>query len=209
MIHLEYHKKEQKLIGFNTFEIQDKTHYEFLGEVIIAPLNEKMLELDAPVARPRFGGFMYQMAGMLAKTEDKHICLTRSADIRDCAMAPMKKIWNNVGEKISSIEVPSEYNDEFYEYTDEDESPFLFEAFQIKETDGFKSSFKVIESDEHSIIPPKLLKEWNEFFHISYEMDTANQFINDDHPLRKEIDLSEHLSFKPKIKKQANRFRRN
>lgn len=205
MIHLDFYKKEKILLGYNTFEINGKTQYEFLGEVGILPLNDEIIQLDHPVARPTFGLFMYQMAAMFAKQENKHICLTRDGDIREEAVNPMKKIWSNVGNKISSINVPEEYNDEFYDFTDENEFPVFFEAFQIEETDAFKQSIRILESKEDSTIPKDILNEWNEFFRDAYE--NSNEFIKTEYELAKPLDLSEFLSFKPKIKARQNRLK--
>lgn len=201
MIHLEFYKDKKILQGYNTFEINGKTHYEFLAQAEIKDVSENILELDGPVARPTFGMFLYQMAGMLASQQDKYLCLTRSANFREAASAPFEKIWRNVGKDIEAIDVPEEYNSEYYDFTNEEETPYLFQAFKIKETEAFKNSIKVMEKQEESLVPKNIQKEWDEYFGIAYELD-SNKFIDIDEELYKPVDVSEHLSFKPKVKRQ-------
>jgi hypothetical protein len=208
MIKLEYYEKEKRLLAYNQDKINDSLNsYEFIGEIALKDLTGNIIELDGPVARPTYGLFLYQMAAMLMSQKDCYLCLPRDTDIREAALKPFVKIWENVGENIKSIKVPEEYNDEYYDFTNEEEHPFFFEALNIKETEAFKNSITIYEQRSESLVPKDVLEEWNDYFRHSYEND-SNKFINEENPMRKAINIDEFLSFKPKEKKQnKKRFR--
>ena len=202
MIKIEYYEKERRLLAYNQDKINDSLNsYEFIGDILLKKLTDNIIEIDGPVARPTYGLFLYQMAGMLMNKKDCYLCLPRDTDVRESALKPFINIWENIGENIKSIEIPKEYNDEYYDFTNEDENPFFFEALNIKETEAFKDSIIIYKQRSDSLVPQYLLEEWGEYFRNAYEND-SNKFINEDNPVRKPINVDNYLSFKPKEKKQ-------
>jgi len=208
MIKLEYYEKEKKLLAYNQDKINNSLDsYEFIGEIVLKDLTENIIELDGPIARPSYGLFLYQMACMLMSQKNCYLCLPRDTDIRDAALKPFVKIWENLGNNIKSIEVPEEYNDEYYDFTNKEEHPFFFEALNVKETEAFKNSITICKQLSESLVPKDVLKKWDDYFRNAYEND-SNKFINEDNPMRKPIKIDEFLSFKLKEKKQnKKRFR--
>lgn len=205
MIKIEYYKKESEMMVFNQTEVNGETQFEFLGNLMLKELTDMFLELDGPVARPRFGSFLYQAAAMLAHEENKYLCLPRDGDVRAAAEKPMVEIDSRYRNKLHAVEVPEIFNDEIYEFTNEDESPHFFNAYQIEPTNAVKNNLRIIESKKDSVVPKSILNEWGTFFNIAYESD-SNKFLDEEHELIKPLDFSDYVAFNiHKEKKEKKR----
>lgn len=200
MIKLEYYEDSEELYAYNVFEIQGEKHYEYLGNIDVKEMDDQLMEFDHPSARPRFGGFLYQMAAMYATSLDKYLCLPREGDLRQPAFDAFDKIFHNGSNKISSVDVHEDYNEEYYQWTDEEETPSAFKAIQIELTDGFKEAITTYENRSESPVPQDILKEWQMYFTYSYEND-SNKWLDVEEELVKPLNLDHLLAFKHKVKK--------
>lgn len=203
MIKIEYFEKEKKLLIYNEEKIHENlTTFDFIGDAYLKEtLDKNVLEVHAPVARPKFGNLLYQTLGILANKNNQFICSSRDGDTRSAALNLWKNLWQNVGDKVSSVSLDENLCSDIYEFTDEDESPFLFQAFKVKTNEAFDASFERKESMADSNVPSVYLKEWNDFFSISYEND-SNKFIDKEYELLRPVDQDKHLSFKSKQKEK-------
>lgn len=206
MIKIEYFEKEKKLLIYNEEKIHENlTTFDFIGDAHIKETpDENILEVNAPVARPKFGNLLYQTLGMFAYKNNQFICSSRDGDTRSAALNIWENLWKNIGEKVSSVSLDENLCSDIYEFTDEDESPFLFQAFNVKTNEAFDTNFEIKESMKQSNVPSVYLNEWEDFFSISYEND-SNKFINEEHELLRPVDQDKLLSFKPK-QKDKKRF---
>lgn len=206
---IEYYKDTCELMIYNKRDIGGKEHYEFIGSASVQELDNNLMALDGPVARPQFGQFLYQAAMMFATMQNKYLCMTRTGDIRDAALNPFEFLKNEHdkgNDKIKMMAVPEEYNDELYEWTNEDDTPVLFEAFQLEVNDNFKNNFQILAKKEYSFLPKDFQNEWGEYFRCAYDLD-SNKFIDEDEPLSKPIDPNEFMSIKKEINVKRNRLK--
>lgn len=208
MIQIEYIKGSKQLQVYNQVEKEGEVFFDFIGQLSLSRLNGNILELDHPIARPRCGNFLYQAAAMMASINNDYLCLPREGDIRDAAMRPFESISKLKRKK--KHEIPEDFNEDLYEWTNEEETPILFKAYQVEASDSFKASFRVINTKEESNVPIETLKEWDLFFGRAYESD-SNKFIDEDFPVKEDLDFSkimnnENLKIN-KEKRQKNKIR--
>lgn len=175
--------KEVKLIisecdkRVNVF-LFDNNH-NFYGCGRLKEISSELLELVSVVARKGYGKQLYDNMLMYSNEKNKYMCSSRDGDTREGSLSRWNKIYND--NNIERIEISEDYLDEIYEFTDKEESPVLFFAYNKKIDSSYNPNYKV---EDKKIIKYVELSE--DIFSSCYENED-NGIIDKYYPIKKNI----------------------
>lgn len=169
------------------FSSSDSTHElhiyteegHFIGTSNLRNVGNKYLEVDGPVARRGYGKHLYDFMAMYARENNKKIISSMDGDTREGGVKNWQRIYND--SSFNKEIIPEEYRLSLYEWTNEEETPFLFHASCLEPSSVYLDN-KLDNSDvTHFLKFSELKEKYNDVFGITYNSKN-NEWIEDEYP---------------------------
>lgn len=161
---------------------------------------DNYFSVDGSLARKGYGKHLYNFMAMYAYENDKHLISDMEGDCRSGALKNWQRMYENKNYKKKKVE--SEYRVGI-EWTDEEETPFLFYGIKIKPNDFYLKNKLDNEDVSHFLQFAKYKENFQDLFGIVYD-DDNNDFLDKELPINR-FKIDKMLKSEPELEQKRKK----
>lgn len=197
----------EEKINIKAFKSSDKRHEIYIytdnGDFIASSYMKEVdnyFSVDGSLARKGYGKHLYNFMAMYAYENDKHLISDMEGDCRSGALKNWQRMYENKNYQKKKVE--SEYRVGI-EWTDEEETPFLFYGIKIKPNDFYLKNKLDNEDVSHFLQFAKYKENFQDLFGIVYD-DDNNDFLDQELPINR-FKIDKILKSEPELEQKRKK----
>ena len=197
----------EEKINIKAFKSSDKRHEIYIytdnGDFIASSYMKEVdnyFSVDGSLARKGYGKHLYNFMAMYAYENDKHLISDMEGDCRSGALKNWQRMYENKNYQKKKVE--SEYRVGI-EWTDEEETPFLFYGIKIKPNDFYLKNKLDNEDVSHFLQFAKYKENFQDLFGIVYD-DDNNDFLDQELPINR-FKIDKMLKSEPELEQKRKK----
>ena len=197
----------EEKINIKAFKSSDKRHEIYIytdnGDFIASSYMKEVdnyFSVDGSLARKGYGKHLYNFMAMYAYENDKHLISDMEGDCRSGALKNWQRMYENKNYQKKKVE--PEYRVGI-EWTEEEETPFLFYGIKIKPNDFYLKNKLDNEDVSHFLQFAKYKENFQDLFGIVYD-DDNNDFLDQELPINR-FKIDKILKSEPELKQKTKK----
>lgn len=197
----------EEKINIKAFKSSDNRHEIYIytdnGDFIASSYMKEVdnyFSVDGSLARKGYGKHLYNFMAMYAYENDKHLISDMEGDCRSGALKNWQRMYENKNYQKKKVE--SEYRIGI-EWTNEEETPYLFHGIKIKPNDFYLKNKLDNEDVSHFLKFAKYKENFSDLFGIVYD-DDNNDFLDQELPINR-FKIDKMLKSEPELEQKRKK----